>query len=77
MTTEYLRRAQAGEYLKSKWGAFCAGTLATLAVRGGGPRFQKMGRYPVYTREALDEWAASRLSRPVANTAEARAANAA
>jgi hypothetical protein len=77
MDTEYLRRRQAGEYLKSKWGVFCANTLATLAVRGGGPRFRKLGRYPVYETAELDRWAASRLSAPVNNTAEARAANAA
>jgi hypothetical protein len=29
---------------------------------GGGPEFQKFGRFPHYTIDALDAWAASKLS---------------
>ena len=49
-------------------------TLATLACRGGGPKFRKYGRYPVYHWGDALEWARSRLSRPVTSTSELDAA---
>jgi hypothetical protein len=45
-------------------------TLATLATRGGGPRFRKYGRYPVYRWGDALAWAKSRLSAPVNSTSE-------
>jgi hypothetical protein len=45
-------------------------TLATLACRGGGPKFRKYGRYPVYRWGDALEWAQSRLSAPVHSTSE-------
>jgi hypothetical protein len=45
-------------------------TLATLACRGGGPKFRKYGRYPVYRWGDALEWARSRLSAPVRSTSE-------
>ena len=66
----YLRRDKAAEYLRQNWGFGAVDTLATLATRGGGPRFRKLGRWPVYTPEDLDEWARSRLSDPVSSTSE-------
>lgn len=68
---EYLRREQAAEYLQSKFGVFTHQTLAKLACVGGGPRFRKFGRYPVYTVEDLDEWIAARMSAPFDSTAAA------
>lgn len=68
---DYLRREQAAEYLQSKFGAFTRQTLAKLASVGGGPRFRKFGRYPVYTVADLDEWVAGRMSAPFDSTAEA------
>jgi hypothetical protein len=50
-----------------------AATLATKAVRGGGPPYQLFGRKPLYRWGAALEWARSRLSRPVTNTSEAKA----
>jgi len=45
-------------------------TLATLATRGGGPKFRKFGRYPLYRwADALD-WTQSRLSPVVSSTSE-------
>lgn len=69
-TQTYLRREQAAEYLQSKWGFGAVKTLASMAVRGGGPRFRKLGRFPVYTPEDLDAWAQGRMSAPVSSTAE-------
>jgi hypothetical protein len=69
------RRAEASEYLKIKHGIILStSTLASLASRGGGPRFQKDGPFPTYTPEELDAFAARRLSRPVASTSELSAA---
>jgi len=45
-------------------------TLATLACRGGGPAFQRYGRYVVYRWGNALDWARSRLSRPVTSTSE-------
>ena len=67
---DYLRRDRAAEYLLDRYGAYTSETLAKLASIGGGPRFRKMGRFPVYTRDDLDAWANGRMSPPVSSTAE-------
>lgn len=66
----YLRRADAAAYLQERYGVGSIDRLAKLAVYGGGPKFRKLGRYPVYTAEDLDEWAQSRMSPPVSSTSE-------
>lgn len=66
----YLRRDKAAEYLQTNYGAYTTDTLAKLACVGGGPKFRKLGRYPVYTRDDLDEWAHARMSREVRSTSE-------
>jgi hypothetical protein len=45
-------------------------TLATKAVRGGGPPYQLFGRKPLYRWGTGLEWARSRLSEPAATTSE-------
>jgi hypothetical protein len=68
-----LRRSEAANYLLHTWAVTCAvGTLAKLAVIGGGPRFSKAGKWPVYAIEDLDEWARSKTSPTVGSTAELR-----
>lgn len=68
---KYLRRKQAGEYLKSKYGFGAAKTLAKLAVVGGGPEIcYANSRTPLYRQEALDAWASARISGPVRSTSE-------
>ena len=58
-----LRRKQASEYLREQWGIErTPGTLAKLAVIGGGPRFQHAGRIPLYPIVELNDWARSTLS---------------
>ena len=60
-------------YLRNEWGMRrTIGTLGNLAVKGGGPEFQKDGHRTLYTPDALDTWAAKHLSRPVKSTAEFR-----
>lgn len=67
---KYLRRKDAAAYLQKQYGAYSVQTLAKLACIGGGPRFQKMGAFPLYLIDDLDAWAASRMSQPVNSTAE-------
>ncbi|WP_313534256.1 hypothetical protein [Haematobacter sp.] len=57
-----LRRKPAREYLFKKHGIDLAvATLATMASRGGGPGFQRIGRMPLYPVSELDRWAEERL----------------
>lgn len=73
----FLRRAEAAQYLQERLGAYTVETLAKLACVGGGPRFQKVGPYPLYRPDDLDAWIAARMSKPVAHNAELPARNAA
>lgn len=70
MNTEYLRPEQAAAYLTDRYGTISRNYLAKLATTGKGPQFQRWGKYRVYTRAALDAWAASRMSPEVASTSE-------
>jgi hypothetical protein len=45
-------------------------TLATLASRGGGPRYRRFGRRVIYIWCDLITWAESRLTPVVTSTAE-------
>lgn len=70
-----LRRTEVPAYLMEKHGIPVAvATLNKLASIGGGPAMQYAGRIPLYRPEDLDNWAASRLSKPVRSTAERNAA---
>ena len=75
---EWLRRAEASEYLRTVHGVIAApATLANFATRGGGsgPRFVRQGkRLTAYRRDDLDAWAATRMSRRVGSTSELRTA---
>jgi hypothetical protein len=74
---EYLRRKTASSYINDKWGAsYAPETLAKLACVGGGPRFVKVGVYPLYRKEWLDEWVQARMSEPVAHNSELAAQSA-
>jgi hypothetical protein len=58
-----LRRSDASNYLREKWGISRApATLAKLACVGGGPRFESANRVPLYPEPELDAWAESILS---------------
>lgn len=66
-----LRRSEVPAYMLEKHGIPVAlATLNKLATIGGGPKMQYAGRIPLYTPQALDAWAASRLSKPVGSTSE-------
>jgi len=73
----YLRRDKAAAYLQERYGIGSYDALARYVVLGGGPRYQKFGKYPLYTPEDLDDWAQSRMSAPVSSSAELSVAGAA
>jgi hypothetical protein len=58
-------RREASAYLMARWGLSCAVyTLARYTANGTGPEYHKAGPRAVYSREALDEWAKSKLTAP-------------
>jgi hypothetical protein len=71
-SSRLLRRKAASQYLLEKHGIERApGTLAKLAVIGGGPIFRRAGRIPLYLASDLDAWVLSLLSGPMRSTSEA------
>ena len=71
---QFLRRRQAGEYLKEKFGFGSEKTLAKLASVGGGPVFRKAGVAALYEAEALDAWALGKIGPKQASTSDVQAA---
>jgi hypothetical protein len=69
-----LTRADAAAALTAAGFPVSAATLATKAVRGGGPPYCLFGRKPLYCWGDALKWAKARLSQPVTNTSEAHAA---
>lgn len=66
---QYLRRKEAAEYLKARYGFGSVSTLAKLAVFGGGPEFHKAGpTVALYEPSALDNWARAKISAPLTST---------
>jgi len=69
---EYLRRNEAGEYLKAKYGFGAPRWLAKLATLGGGPEMVYADTIPLYPVPGLDAWAVGKLTAPVASTSAPR-----
>ena len=70
----FLRRSEAGQYLKAKYGFCSERSLAKLACLGGGPAYRKLGQRTVlYAPADLDDWAEGLMSRPVRSTSDAEA----
>jgi len=70
-TPAFLRRKAAANYLKEHWGLPCSEkTLAKLACIGGGPAYRRFGRIPLYETADLDEFAQTKLGKPVRSTSE-------
>jgi hypothetical protein len=63
-----LDRKGASAFLKEKGYRVAEATLAKLASLGGGPRYRKFGKRPIYTPSDLLEWAESRCSAPMHST---------
>ena len=70
----FLRRRIAAEYLLQKYGFGAEKTLAKGAVTGDSPEYHKAGRLVLYTREALDKWALSKISAPQKSTSDRQGA---
>jgi hypothetical protein len=66
-----LQRKALGAALRDEGFPIADSTLATMAVRGGGPPFQRFGRIPLYTWGTSLMWARGRLSPPLRTTSEA------
>ncbi|MEC9344638.1 MAG: hypothetical protein VYB54_00320 [Pseudomonadota bacterium] len=70
-TNRPLRRTEASAYLLETHGIERKpSTLAKFAVVGGGPRFRRAGRIPLYAIADLDAWAESLLTPSAATTTE-------
>jgi hypothetical protein len=72
--TQYIRRKEAASYLLAKYSFGAERTLAKGVVTGDTPAYHKAGRIVLYTREALDAWAQSKISPAPQSSSEARAA---
>ena len=70
---QFLRRKQAGDYLKQTYGFGSEKTLAKLACVGGGPFYHRAfgGKAVLYTRADLDAWALAKIGRPQQSTSDA------
>lgn len=63
LNKKYLDTREAETYIRDVIGLQITDTtLRTLVVRGGGPKFVKIGNHVRYTKESLDEWIDSRTS---------------
>lgn len=70
-----LRREEAAAYVRETYNVPCSPSyLAKLAVIGGGPKFQRVSRYPLYTPPNLDAWVRSRMTATASSTSELAAA---
>jgi hypothetical protein len=70
---QFLRRKAAATYLLEKYGFGAEPTLAKGVVTGDTPAYQKAGKIVLYTREALDAWAMSKIGPVRRSTSDARA----
>jgi hypothetical protein len=71
---QFLRRKDAGGYLKNKYGFGAERTLAKLACLGGGPEYRKGGSTVLYEPAKLDEWALRKIGKPQRSTSDTEAA---
>ena len=55
---------EASAWLRQRGTPQSTKTLGKLRCVGGGPKYQKFGRKPLYTEVWLEEWVKTRLSDP-------------
>jgi hypothetical protein len=65
-----LRRSAVAAALTASGYPVATTTLATMATRGGGPRFVTFGRVPLYRWDDALAWARGRTSSPRSSTSE-------
>jgi len=68
--SKMLRRVDAARFLTEHGFPTATATLSKLASIGGGPKFVRYSRFPLYAQEDLLDWARSRCSKRVASTSE-------
>jgi hypothetical protein len=70
----FLRRREAGQYLKNRLDFASEKSLAKLASIGGGPEYRRVGTGPqapaIYEPEALEAWALAQIGQPLRSTAD-------
>jgi hypothetical protein len=71
---QYLRRKEAAAYLLAKYSFGAERTLPKGVVTGDTPAYHKAGRIVLYTRDALDAWAQSKIIPAPPSSSEERAA---
>lgn len=71
---QFFRRRDAAAYLTSKYGFGAERSLAKGVVTGDTPEYHKAGKIVLYTREALDAWALSKISGPLKSTSDVASA---
>jgi hypothetical protein len=69
-----LSRAEIGAALRAAGYRISDATLATKAVRGGGPPFTKFGKWPLYRWGDAHAWAQARETPPKRSTSDQSAA---
>jgi hypothetical protein len=70
---QFLRRRDAGKYLRARFGFSSVRALAKLASIGGGPPFHRAGtngRIVVYEVSELETWALAQIGDAKRSTAE-------
>lgn len=63
-----LNTREAAAFLIERGYKVAPATLNKLRSVGGGPEFQLFGRYPVYSEDALLDWARLRTTEPKQST---------
>ncbi len=69
---KFLRRKEAAEYLKARYGVGARRTLDKLATLGGGPPFTKIGGAACYSIADLDAWVESRSVTKISTSVAAK-----
>jgi hypothetical protein len=66
-----MRRNAVPLYLNGRYGLDrSVATLTKLAVVGGGPKFHKVKRTPLYNPDDCDDWAIELIGEPISSTSE-------
>lgn len=65
-----LTRSQAADFLAARGYTVAIATLSKYAVVGGGPRYSKFGRKPLYTPADLLAWINERTTRPMQHSSD-------
>lgn len=71
---QMMNKHEAAQYLQARGIELSPFTLDSLASKGGGPRFLKVGPRRRYTPQLLDEYAEKRIGKPFESTAQYAAA---